>query len=96
MSNKTKEELEYPAILICSCSSEEHQIIIRYDHDDKLAYVHTHLFNSRNFFSRLWHGLKYITGYHCRYGHWDEFILDERHAPKLKELAELLSQEKTK
>ena len=32
-----------PAVLICDCSSREHQIIIEHDNEDNLTYCHIHL-----------------------------------------------------
>lgn len=77
-------------ILICDCSSTEHQIILRYDEDDNECYASIHLTNLRGFFSRLKYGLKYIFGYKCRYGAWDEFIFKKEHIGKLRELADLI------
>ena len=80
-----------PAVLICDCSSREHQIIIEHDNEDNLTYCHIHLVKN-GFWRRLKAGLKYIFGYKCRYGQWDEFILKPEHANQLRELSELLSQ----
>ena len=80
-----------PVVLICDCSSREHQIIIEYDNEDNLTYCHVHLVK-HGFWRRLKAGLKYIFGYKCRYGQWDEFILKPEHANQLRGLSELLSQ----
>ncbi len=77
-------------ILICECNSTEHQIIISYDEEDKVAYCHIHLVHY-GFWRRLKAGLKYIFGYKCKFGEWDEFLLYPKHAQKLKELANKLS-----
>jgi hypothetical protein len=90
MKNKKEEQ---PAILICDCGSIEHQIVIQQDEEEGLIYCHIYLSN-RSFFGRLKYGIKYIFGYKCRYGHWDEFIFKPEHAPKLLELSKLLSQNK--
>lgn len=84
-------ELEFPTILICDCSSREHQIVVEHDKDDNLIYCHIHLV-SRGFFHRVVAGIKYIFGYKCRYGNWEEFILKPEHAKQLGELSRLLSQ----
>jgi len=80
--------MEEPAILICSCNSTDHQMVI-YKHTDPLygpeIYVHIHLIN-RSFWYRLKYAVKYLFGYKSRYGAWDEFILDPMHADKLGEL----------
>ena len=79
-----------PAVLICDCSSREHQIIIEHNNEDNLTYCHIHLVK-HGFWRRFKAGLKYIFGYKCRYGQWEEFILKPEHANQLRELSELLS-----
>ena len=32
----------------------------------------------QSFFSRLWLAIKYLFGYQCKYGHWDEIILKRK------------------
>lgn len=86
--NKSKPLL--PDVLICECSSREHQVIIEHDEEDNLTYCHIHL-TQYGFLKRLKMGLKYIFGYKCKYGQWDEFILRPEHSDKLRELSELLS-----
>jgi len=63
-------------ILICECHSLEHQVSFWYEQDDGTLYVETHLVTHRNFFKRLWVGLKYAFGYKSRFGEWDEILLD--------------------
>ena len=77
-------------VLICDCNSREHQIVIEYDKEDNLIYCHIHLVKY-GFLRRLKAGLKYIFGYKCKYGQWDEFIFKPEHAKKLRELSEMLS-----
>jgi len=69
--------LEY---LECSCTSAEH--LLRFTFDDGSGddccpeiYVDVQLNHFRGFWKRLWLGIKYIFGYECRYGHWDESLL---------------------
>lgn len=81
-----------PVVLICACSSREHQIIIEHDNEENLTYCHIHLVK-RDFWGRLKAGLKYIVGYKCKYGQWEEFILKREHANALRELSELLSKQ---
>ncbi len=82
-----------PEILICFCNSSEHQIIIQYEEDENVAYCHIHL-QKRSFWKRVISGIRYIFGYHCKFGHWDEFILTDTHAPALKKLAWKLDEKK--
>lgn len=76
-------------LLICACSSDEHQIIFHKDEDEKMVYCTIHLV-TLPFWQRLIHGIKYIFGYKCKYGNFEEFILDSRHTDKLKELVKFL------
>lgn len=71
-----------PSLLICSCSSNEHQIIIHPPDEDGQVYCYIHLV-SYSFFKRLKAGLKYIFGYRSRYGHWEEFIFRSEHVTTL-------------
>ena len=64
-------------VFICKCGSVEHQVSIAYDEEEKRFYIHPHLYNSHNIFKRLVIGIKYILGYKCKYGAWDEIIINE-------------------
>jgi len=76
-------------LLICACSSDEHQIILHKDEEEKMVYCTIHLV-TLPFWKRLIYGIKYIFGYKCKYGNFEEFILDKRHVDKLKELIKFL------
>ena len=78
-----------PAVLICECSSREHQIIIEHDNEDNLTYCHIHLVN-HGFWQRLKAGFKYIFGYKCKYGAWDSIIVSKQNYLPLKEAIEFL------
>jgi len=76
---------------ICSCHSAEHQItfsrfrdrpedsLVEYDEMN----ISVHLYTHKNFFKRLWIGLKYAFGYKSRYGHWDNILLEPKQVEKL-------------
>lgn len=86
-----------PSVLICSCNSVDHQMVIYHTTDPYYgpeAYVQVHLVK-RPFWHRLKYGLKYIFGYKSRYGAWDEFILDPTHATDLEKLANHLISNET-
>ena len=70
---------------ICECHSLEHQIIFWYDSEDKTLYCDPHLVTHRNFFKRLWVGLKYAFGYKSRYGSWDETMFKPEDLKRLKD-----------
>jgi len=83
-------------LLICSCHSTEHQMIILYDEDINesgnsypMCYVHV-LLNKKTFWCRVKHGIKYIFGYKCKYGAFDEFIFNPEDAYKIQRLANYL------
>jgi hypothetical protein len=83
-------------ILICECHSTEHQIVIHYSEDKSkngkiypMCYLHVHL-NKRPFWGRVKYGIKYIFGYQCKYGAFDEFIFNPKDSKKLNKLVKFL------
>jgi len=72
-------------ILICSCYSFEHMMHFWWCEEERVLYIHTHLHTYKNFFKRLWAGLKYAFGYKSRYGEWDSLIFDNNNLQELKE-----------
>lgn len=87
-------------ILICDCHSTEHQMIVHYSEDEysdgtkhPLVYIHTHL-NKRPFWERVKYGIKYIFGYKCMYGAFDEFIINPSDADKIKDIVKYLKKVK--
>jgi hypothetical protein len=75
-----------PQILICKCSSTEHQIVIRHDEENNQTYLHVHLAPRPSFIERVWHAITYIFGYKCKYGAWDEFELTKEHVEVLNQI----------
>ena len=53
----TKNEL--PSVIICECSSTEHQMILYPDIEERTIYCHVHLFKY-GFFRRLKAAFKYL------------------------------------
>ena len=84
------ENYETSDILMCDCGSTEHNIIVRYDEEDKIVYCDIHLNNYRSFISRLKHGIKYIFGYKSRYGDWDQIIFNRNDYNKFVKITKLL------
>jgi len=88
---------ENPEVFICDCHSTDHQIIFLYDEyiDEingkkySMCYAHIHL-NERSFWYRVKYGIKYIFGYKCRYGAFDEFIFNPSDADRLQDLVDYL------
>jgi len=81
-------------LMICSCGSLEHQLVFR-TFDDGEVFMSVHL-TKHSFFRRLKHGIKYILGYQCRYGAFDEVILDSRYAQKFMDISFWLSKHEIK
>lgn len=86
-------------LLICECHSVEHQIIISYSDDETekgekypMCYAHIHL-SKVSFWRRLYYGIKYIFGYQCRYGSFEEFIFNPEDASKLQNVVNYLKNE---
>ena len=80
-------------IIICECSSAEHQMVLRFEDDEdlgRMVYVEIHLMPLR-WYERLWQGLKYIFGYKCCYGDFEEMILSPRHARQVYDLYRFLN-----
>jgi len=69
---------------ICNCHSLEHQYHFWWDDDANLLHVEPYLESDRNFFQRLWYGLKYIFGHKSRLGTFDEFSFKPEDANQLR------------
>lgn len=73
-------------IFICACCSFEHQV--KFWHDEEFGdsiHAYFHLTTNRNFFQRLWYGLKYAFGHTSNFGAWDQFIFSKEDEHKLTE-----------
>ena len=60
--------------------------------DDKvypMIYLHIHL-AKRPFWQRVKYGISYILGRQCRYGAFEEMILNPDDAPKYEKISEYL------
>lgn len=80
-------------IIICECGSAEHQLVLHFDDDKDLGrqiFVEVHLV-PLVWYKRLWQGLKYIFGYKCCYGNFEEIILTSKHLKKLRQMCRFLS-----
>ena len=86
-------------LLICSCHSTEHQLVILYEEDElengetyPMCYFHIHL-NKRPFWKRVKYGFNYILGRQCNYGAFDEFMFNPEYSDKLQKLVDYLKRE---
>jgi hypothetical protein len=77
-------------VIVCKCANVEHQIIFSYFEDEPDIYMSIHLVPESNIFKRIWNGIKYIFGYKCRYGHFDELIISTKDIPKLEKILDHL------
>ena len=78
-------------LFICQCNNIEHQLIFSYFSDDenREVYVSVHL-SPDSFWKRIWNSIKYIFGYRCMFGHFDEFIFKKQDADKLQKVVNFL------
>ena len=83
-------DMDNEILLLCDCSSCEHQLIVSWDNDDDEVYAHVHLTSYKGFWKRLWHGLKYAFGHRSRYGDFDEIILRKKDADNLQKVVDHL------
>lgn len=77
-------------IFICQCYNIEHQLTFSYFIEDDEVFVSIHLLPEYNILKRIWKAIKYIFGYRCQYGHFDEFIFKKSDADKLQKVVNYL------
>lgn len=83
-----------PVYFECRCHSPEHLLRLWLDEDPEFPCVYLSVFlDNRPWYGRLWNGIKYILGYKCRYGHFDEFILRPQDCERLIGILERLKRE---
>lgn len=73
-------EFEY---LECSCRSPEHAV--RFARDEDFIYM-TFFLDCAPWHRRLWNAVRYVMGYKCRYGHFDEVVLGRDEVARLLEI----------
>ena len=74
----------------CACGSSEHTLRFTLDKEDKEIYTDVYLNQYRAWYMRLLVGIKYIFGYKCKYGHWDNWILYEPDIIRLRNMCDEL------
>jgi hypothetical protein len=74
----------------CRCGSSEHTLRFTLDKDpeDPSIYADVYLNQYRTWWKRFWVGVKYIFGYRCKYGHWDNWILVRSDAQRLRDMCD--------
>lgn len=77
------ESMEKRTYIECACSSAEHIVRLTYFKDDAdEMYLEVHL-ASHNFMRRLWYAIKYLFGYKCAYGNFQEVVLNKNSVEQL-------------
>jgi hypothetical protein len=83
--------MEDSKYLECRCSSPEHTLRFFFDDDPEFPCVYAAVFLANDpWHRRVLTGLKYILGYKCKYGHFDEFMLKPEDCDSLIEIASLM------
>ena len=74
---------------ICGCGTPEHQFILSYFTDEepewRWLYLNVHLTTWRNPFRRLLAAVRYVFGYRCRFGEFDEVVMYRHHAEQVRD-----------
>lgn len=76
--------MERPEYFECRCATPEHIWRLWFDDDPSDPCVFASVFLANGpWYSRLLTGVKYIFGYKCRFGHFEEFILNPEDCDRL-------------
>lgn len=86
-----KRKEKNPEIFICACNSVEHQIVVKYEHSKycPILYASVHL-KKHSVWGRIKYAIKYIFGYQCNIGAFEEFIFKPEDAERLQNMVDLL------
>jgi hypothetical protein len=76
----------------CHCHSPEHTLSFHFFEDEPKMLSAYIFLSPDSFFKRIWNAIKYIFGYKCKYGHFDEFILNPKDAEKLINLLQKIKE----
>lgn len=79
-------------LFVCDCGDVTHQFVViidNYKNSDPEVFVEVKL-NPLPFWKRLIHGIKYIFGYKCRFGDFNEICLNKSHISNLEKIVETL------
>jgi len=72
----------------CRCGSDEHTIrfTLSIEDDDPEIYTSVFLNHWQPWYYRIWHAIKYIFGYKCKYGDWDCTLMGETEVDQLQKM----------
>lgn len=88
-------DMEKPEYFECQCNSPEHLLRLWFDDDPGWPCVYASVFlDNGPWYKRLWAATKYVFGYKCRYGHFDEFVLHPDDADRLISILDRLKRAK--
>jgi hypothetical protein len=73
---------------LCECGSVEHQFVVTIDPEDEHqeCWIEIHLNPLYGFWKRAWLAIRYVFGYHCKYGNFNTVIIDGNNAVRLRDL----------
>jgi hypothetical protein len=76
-------------IFICDCTNVEHQYSLTFFKEDSVIedselYLDIHLNKEYSIIRRIIYAIKYIFGYQCKYGAFDEIIINKETAEQTK------------
>ena len=83
-------------IFICDCSSTEHQVVFHLDEDEKTGNsvsLEFHL-SRKPFWQRVIYAIRYTLGRQCRYGAFEEFIMNPDDSEDLQKIVNHLKTQK--
>ena len=75
-------------IEVCNCHNLEHHLIFHFDPDDnynEFMYVNMNLNHYLPWYKRIGLAIKYIFGYKCQYGHYNEVVLDRKQVEHVRD-----------
>jgi hypothetical protein len=68
----------------CSCRSPEHTLSFVLDDDEEFPAIYGYVFlGEKTLGRRIADAVRHVLGYKCRYGHFDEFILDPKDCDRM-------------
>ncbi len=76
----------------CMCAHEEHTIKFTLDKEEKEIYTSVFLASHRNFFVRIFLGIKYIFGGKSRYGQFGNWSLSTHDADRIERMLNMLKE----
>ncbi len=76
----------------CICGCDEHTIRFTLDKEGKEIYTSVFLASHRNFFVRIFLGIKYIFGGKSRYGQFGNWSLSTHDADRIERMLNMLKE----